>query len=153
MSGARVLLASFTRAPLSNGVLYPISSKEALRGSLVSSGTGVEALISAHRAHPLSFRESIGDVLKPRILPRSLIVGARAWLIFSGIWRALRATREEGCRSAVVRQAIISMVVSRSKVPIASSAVSFFAHGVLDGIRAPDERFIVIVFAWSWLVL
>ena len=153
MSGARVLLAGFTRAPLSDGVLYPISPKEALRGSLVSSGTGVEALISAHRAHPLSFREPIGDVLKPRILPRSLIVGARAWLIFSGIWRALRATRKEGCRSAVVRQAIISMVVSRSKVPIASSAISLFAHGVLDGIGAPDERFVVIVLAWSWLVL
>ena len=153
MSGARVLLASFTRAPLSNGVLYPISPKEALWGSLVSSGTWVEALISTHRAHSLTFRESIGDVLKPGIFPRSFIVGARAWLILSGIWRALRATREEGCRSAVVRQAIISMVVSRSKVPIASSAVSLLPHGVLDGIGAPDERFVVIVLAWSWLVL
>jgi len=153
MSGAGVLLTSFTRAPLSDGVLYPISPKEAFRGSLVSSGTRVEALISAHRAHPLSFRESIGDVLKPRILPGTLIVGARAWLILSWIWRALRATREEGCRSAIIRQAIISMVVSRSKVPITSSAVSLLPHGVLDGIGASNQRFIVIVFAWSWLVL
>ena len=153
MSGARVLLASFTGAPLSDGVLNPISPKEVFGGSLVRSGTGVEALISAHRAHPLSFRESIGDVLKPRILPRSLIVGPRAWLIFSWIWRTLRATREEGCRSAIIRQAIISMVVSRSKVPIASSAISLLPHGVLDGIGAPNQRFIVIVLARSWLVL
>ena len=151
MSGARVLLASFTRAPLSNGVLYPISSKEALRGSLVSSGTGVEALISAHRAHPLSFRDSIGDVLKPRILPRTLIVSARTWLIFSWEWRAF--TRDEGCRGAVIRQTIISMVVSRSKISIASSAVSFLPYGILDGIGPSNQRFIVIVFAWSWLVL
>lgn len=153
MSGARVLLASFARASLSDGVLYPISPKEALRGSLVSSWTGVEALIPAHRAHSLSFREPIGDVLKPRIFSRSLIVGARAWLILSRIWRALRATREEGCRSAVVGQTVISMVVSRSKVSIASSAASLLSHGVLDGIRAPNQRFVVIVFAWAWLVL
>jgi hypothetical protein len=100
VSGARVLLTSFARASLSYGVLYPISAKEAVGESLVSSGARVEALISAHGAHPLSFRESIGDVLKPRILPRTLIVGARAWLIFSRERRPF--TRDEGSRGAVI---------------------------------------------------
>ncbi len=94
VSGARVLVTSLTRASLSDCVLYPISSKEAFSDSLVSSGTWVEALISAHRTHSLAFRESIEDVLKPRVLPRTLIVGSWAWLIFSREWRALIATRD-----------------------------------------------------------
>ena len=151
MSGARVLLTSFARASLSYGVLYPISTKESVGESLVGSGTWVEALISAHGAHPLSFRESIGDVLKPRILPSTLIVGARAWLIFSREGRPF--TRDEGSRGTVIGQTVVSMVVSGSKVPIASSAVSFLPYGVLDGIGPSNQGFIVIVFAWSWLVL
>lgn len=132
VSGARVLLTSFSGASLSDGILYPISSKEPIRESLISSGTRVEALISAHRAHSLAFSESVGDVLKPLIFSRLLIVRTRAWLIFSRKWRALRATRDEGCRSALIRQAVVRMVVSRSKVPIASSAVSLLPNGVLE---------------------
>jgi hypothetical protein len=52
-----------------------------------------------------------------------------------------------------MNQAIISMVVGWSWVPIPSSAVSFLSNGVLDGIGTPNQRFIIIVFTWTWLVL